>query len=50
MTLLALWWKADCQTQSLEVVHLIQIFGHCARCAQEKYDKMHRVWKTQPLT
>ena len=27
---LPLWCKADCQTQSTQVLHLIQIFGHCA--------------------
>ena len=35
---LPLWCKADCQTQHLQVVHLIQIFSHWAL---EKYSKIH---------
>ena len=37
---LPLWCKADCQTQRLQVAHLIQILSHCAL---EKYSKIHRV-------
>ena len=40
MHCLHLWTKADCQTQSLQVVLLIQIFSHCAL---EKYCKIHWV-------
>ena len=40
-----LWCKADCKTQSLQVVHLIQIFGHGAL---EKYSKIHRVGEYNP--
>ena len=40
---LPLWCKADCQTQSLQAVHLIQIFGHGAL---QKYSKIYRLENT----
>ena len=42
---LPLWCKADCQTQSLQVVHLIRIFGHGAL---EKYSKIPRAGECTP--
>ena len=36
---LPLWFKADCETQRLQVVHLIQIYSHRAL---EKYSKILR--------
>ena len=42
---LTLWFKADCQTQNLQVVHLIQIFSHCT---VEKISKIHRIGEYNP--
>ena len=42
---LPLWCKADCQTQSLQVVHLIRIFSHGAL---EKYSKIPRAGECTP--